>query len=94
MTKNALLKISALALGVGLLSGCATTDQLKQMQADIAKAQQTADAALSAANRADSNAGAAMNKANAAMDAAQAAQAAADECAERCDRILNKAMAK
>lgn len=87
MTKKSLLKISAIALAVGLLSGCATTDQLKQMQADIAKAQQTADAAMAAANRADSNAGA-------AMSAARAAQASADECAERCDRIMNKAMAK
>ncbi|MCG8427023.1 MAG: Lpp/OprI family alanine-zipper lipoprotein [Chromatiales bacterium] len=87
MKKSTLVKLSALVLSLGLLSGCASTEQLKQMQADIAKAQQTADAALAAAKDAD-------RKAGAAMKAANAAQAAADECAERCDRMMNKAMAK
>jgi hypothetical protein len=77
MKKTTLLKLSAMALSLGLVTGCATTEQ---MQADIAKAQETADAAMA--------------KANAAMDAANAAQASADECNERCSRMAEKAMAK
>ncbi|MCB1856710.1 MAG: outer membrane lipoprotein OprI [Gammaproteobacteria bacterium] len=70
-----------------VLSGCATTDQIKQMQADITKAQESADAALAAAREAD-------NKAEAAMEAANVAQQSADECSERCNRIMQKAMQK
>ena len=87
MTGSTLMKLSAMVLSIGLVAGCATTDQMKQMQADITKAQQSADAALAAAGVAD-------NKAAAAMDAANAAQNAADDCAERCDRNMQKAMSK
>ena len=94
MTRSTLMKLSAMVLSLGLVTGCATTDQMTQMQADIAKAQQSADAALAAANEAKSAAGVADNKAAAAMDAANAAQNAADDCTERCDRIMQKAMSK
>ena len=94
MTRSTLMKLSAMVLSIGLVTGCATTDQMKQMQADITKAQQSADAALAAANEAKSTAGMADNKAAAAMDAANAAQNAADDCTERCDRIMQKAMSK
>ena len=94
MTRSTLMKMSAMVLSLGLVTGCATTDQMKQMQADITKAQQSADAALAAANEAKSAAGVADNKATAAMDAANAAQNAADDCTERCDRIMQKAMSK
>ena len=91
MTKRTVLKLSAIALTVGLMSGCATTDQMK---ADIAAAQDAANAALSAAKAAQLSADDADRKATAAMNAANAAQASADECAEKCDRMMNKAMAK
>jgi outer membrane murein-binding lipoprotein Lpp len=78
--KSILVKLSAVALCLGLLAGCATTEQLQKLEADVARAQETADAAMS--------------KASAAMDAANAAQAAADECNERCSRMAEKAMAK
>ena len=94
MNKRTLLKLSAMVLALGLVTGCASTDQLKQMQADISKAQQTADAAISDAQEALSAADEADRKASAAMNAANAAQSAADECAERCDRMMSKAMAK
>lgn len=87
MKKSTLVKFAALALTLGLVSGCATTEQLKQMQADIAKAQETATSAMSAASDAD-------RKATAAMNAANAAQNAADECSERCERMMQKSMAK
>ncbi|MCB1758844.1 MAG: gamma-glutamyltranspeptidase [Gammaproteobacteria bacterium] len=87
MTKGTYAKLAAAALVVGLASGCASTDQLKQMQMDIAKAQETADAAMAAAKSADS-------RASAAMDAANAAQNQADDCSERCNRVMQKAMSK
>jgi len=87
MIKRNVAKLAVLTLVLGLVSGCATTDQMKQMQADIDRAQESADAALAAANAADS-------KASAAMDAASAAQNQADDCSERCNRIMSKAMSK
>ncbi len=56
MMKSTLLKLSAVALSIGLVTGCATTEQLQQMQADIAKAQASADAAMDAANAAQASA--------------------------------------
>ena len=88
MSKKTLSKLSAMVLSLGLVTGCATSSQLKQLEADIAKAQQTAADALVAANDAKA-AGA-----TAAMDAATAAQNAADDCSERCDRMMQKAMSK
>lgn len=85
--RQTIAKLAVGVLALGLVAGCATTDQMKQMQADITKAQESADAALAAAKAADSRAGA-------AMDAATAAQNQADECSERCNRIFSKAMRK
>ena len=87
MKKSNLLKMAAVALSMALAVGCASTDQLKKMEADIANAQSTADAAMAKATDA-------MTKADAAMDAANAAQSAADECSERCSRMMEKAMSK
>lgn len=92
--KPMLLKLAALAMVLGLATGCATTEQLKQMQADIAKAQETADAALAAANDAKSAAASAERQADAAMNKANAAKQAADACKERCSRVIEKSMAK
>lgn len=87
MTKSIVLKMSAVALSVGLLAGCATTDQLKQMQADIDSAKQMASQAQSTADAADSKADAAMQKADAAMRAA-------DQANERADRMMEKCCGK
>lgn len=91
MKKTAMIKTAALILSLGLLAGCASTDQLK---ADIANAQATADAAMKAAKEAQLDAASAQGAADSAMSAAKAAQAAADECNERCSRMAEKAMAK
>jgi flagellar biosynthesis/type III secretory pathway protein FliH len=85
--KPMLLKLAALTLGLGLVTGCATTEQLKQMQADITKAQESADAALAAAYDASAAAGKAQSTADAAAQAAK-------QCEERCNRIMEKSMAK
>ncbi len=87
MRRGIYSKTAAVVLVAGLLGGCVTTDQVKQMEADLARAQETADAALAAAEVAD-------RKASAAMDAANAAQDSANECSERCDRMMQKVMAK
>jgi len=89
--KNMMIKTAAVILGVGLLAGCASTDKLT---ADIAKAQETADAAMQAAKQAQLDAASAQGTADSAMSAANAAQAAADECSERCSRMSEKAFAK
>lgn len=92
--KPMLMKLAALTLGLGLVTGCATTEQLKQMQADIAKAQESADAALAAAYDASAAAGKAQSTADAAMAKATDAERAAQRCEERCNRIMEKSMAK
>ncbi|MCP5417399.1 MAG: hypothetical protein H6965_09925 [Chromatiaceae bacterium] len=85
--KRNFVKLVLLTMVLGVASGCATTDHMKQMQADIQAAQERADAALAAAKAADS-------RATAAMDAATAAQNQADDCSERCNRVMSKAMSK
>jgi hypothetical protein len=52
MMKTTMMKIAAMGLALGLLAGCASTDQLTKMEADIVKAQETADAAAKAARQA------------------------------------------
>lgn len=94
MTKATVSKLFAMLLSVGLVAGCATTSDIERLQDQINKAQQTADNAMTAANAADSKAMAADNRAQSAMNAANAAQNAADDCSERCERMMGKAMAK
>lgn len=92
--KPMLLKLAALTLVLGMATGCATTEQLKQMQSDIAKSQETADAALAAAYDASAAAGKAQSTADAALAKANAAEHAAHQCKERCNRMMEKSMAK
>jgi len=92
--KNTMLKTAVVILGVGLLAGCASSDKMTKMEADIANAQATADAAMQAAKQAQLDAASAQGTADSAMSAANAAQAASDECSERCSRMSEKAFAK
>lgn len=87
-------KPAILILSLGLLAGCASTEQLTKMEADIAKAQETADAALKAAKEAQLDAAAAQGTADSALSTANSAQASADEANERINRMSEKAMAK
>ncbi|RKZ49074.1 MAG: hypothetical protein DRQ48_03615 [Gammaproteobacteria bacterium] len=89
-----LTKIVALAFVLTLAGGCATTDQLKAVQA-------SADAAMAAAKAASGQASNALTVASEAALAASQAQAdatAALECcndnAQRMDRMFEKAMMK
>jgi len=99
--KSTLLKMVVMTLGLGLVTGCATTEQMQQMRADVTRAQETADAALAAAESAKGvaadaqhQAGSALVSANQAQRTAVAASAAADRCKEKCSRMMKKVLAK
>lgn len=92
--KKILFKASMIAVALGLLSSCATTEQIRQIQA-------TADRALEAANNASDRANNALSTANNALDAARRAQSAADaaqaccnENSQKIDRAFEQAMQK
>ena len=92
--KTTLIKASILALAIGSLGGCATTEEIAEIRALAQNAQ-------SAANSASQTADNALATANRALDAANSAQAAADAAAECCnantsrlDRMFEKAMQK
>lgn len=89
-----LTQIAAVVLSLGLMAGCATTDQLKQMQADIEANRQAVGAAQQTADEAKATADAALKAANEAKAAANDAQAAANMANERADRMLEKRMSK
>ncbi len=99
--KRTLSMTAAIALSIGMLSGCATTAQLEELKAEIAKSSENSASALSTANQAaaDANsakarADAAMDRANAAMDAANTSRRASDDNKETLSRMMQKAMAK
>lgn len=89
-----IIKVSAIALLLSLLGGCASTKQLEAIQA-------TADSALSKANAAHALATKANSTASEAANAASEAQKTADAALECCnantqklDRMFEKAMMK
>ncbi len=99
---KSVLKIGAAVLSMGLMAGCATSNEA------VERAQATADQALAAANSASSTASAAQSAADRAMQlansassqagqalsAANAAQASADANRERLERMFQKSMSK
>lgn len=92
--KKIFIKASIIAAVLGILSGCATTEQIAQIQA-------TADRALEAANNASDRANNALSTANNALDAARRAQSTADAAQACCndnstkiDRAFEQAMQK
>ncbi len=92
--KGSLIKLSAAALAIGLMAGCAHKGPPPVTADDLAKVQAAADAAMSAATKAQNSAAAAERTANAAMNKAEDAKRAADACSERCGRMTEKVMAK
>jgi hypothetical protein len=92
--KTTVLRASLLALAVGLLSGCATTEQLAEVKAIAEKAQATANTGVSKADAAAAAAADAMEAARRAESAAQAAQACCNEQKSRLDRALEDIMKK
>ncbi|HHL45385.1 MAG TPA: gamma-glutamyltranspeptidase [Gammaproteobacteria bacterium] len=92
--KGSILKLSAVALALGLMAGCAHKGPPPVTADDVARAQSAADAAMAAATKAQNSAAAAERTANAAMNTAEDAKRAADACSERCGRMTEKVMAK
>jgi len=93
--KTTLIRVSTLALVLGLLGGCAATPQ------QISDIRTMAQNALDTANAASKQANNAMSTANDALNTARKAQSAADNALDCCntnsskiDRMFEKAMRK
>lgn len=92
--KRTLVQVSVLALALGLLGGCANTQQLEEIRAMAEDAQATANNASGQASRA-------LATANEALDTARSADSRAANALECCnansdkiDRMFEKAMRK
>lgn len=98
------LRTSSVAGGIMLLlgtAGCATSEQLEALQADVAAAQELAsnamtraDAAFDLATQANTKADTASSQAQAAMSEAQAAKAAAMAADAKAERIYTDSLRK
>lgn len=93
--KRTLMQVSALAMVLGLLGGCAATPQ------QIDEVRTMAQKAMDTANQASSQASSALSTANEALDTARKAQSSADNALDCCnansskiDRMFEKAMRK
>lgn len=100
MMKN-LMKVSALVLVFGLVTGCASQDAIEQAQAtadnaarDAAAARSAAEAARAAADSAAQTAAAAQRTADQALAAAEEAQSCCDANRDRLERMFQRGMQK
>ncbi len=80
--------------GMLLLSGCATTEQLKAVEATANSAAATANAAKASADAAMAEAKAAHAAADRAEQAALDAKAASEATSAKLDNMFNKSMQK
>ena len=92
--KTTIVKASIIALALGTLGGCASTEEIAQIRATAEKALSTANSATSRADNALSVANSALDAANAAQSTAEAAAACCAENTSRLDRMFEKAMQK
>lgn len=93
--KTKLVKISALALALGLVSGCGVTqEQLDEVRTTADSALAEAKAAQETAQNAHSVASDAAYAASEAQKSVQAALQCCKENSARLDRMFSKAMAK
>ncbi len=95
------LKVGAIALVLGVASGCASTSAIDQAQAtadsaarDAAAAKSSAEAARAAADSAAQAASNAQSTADRALSAATGAQACCDANRDRMERMFEKSMSK
>lgn len=88
-----LLLMLVLALTVGA-SGCATTQEVEKLRADVNTAMERAASAEASANSAKQEAAAARAAAERAEQAALDAKAAAEATDEKIDRMFKKTMNK
>lgn len=89
-----LARVSAVVLVLGLASGCATTQQIEAMRADVDKAMQDAAAAQAAANDARAAAASAQGTADQALSAARACTDKCNAVEERMRRMSEQRMTK
>ena len=86
--RSTLTKTLAIAAVLGLLSGCATTEQIKAIEAKADKAMEAASNAGDRANNAQSTANQALDAARKAQAAADAAQTCCKENSEKINRLI------
>ena len=84
----------SLLLASVAMTGCATTQDLDKVRADVQTAMDRAASAEAAARQAQSSADAALAAANRAEKAAQDAKAASEATDEKIDRMFKQTMNK
>ena len=94
-------RLSVIALAIALISGCASTGSVSDLEAQLEAAQQEAAAAKSAADAANAKAdearqmaSGAQSTANQALNAANQAQASSDATNEKIDRMFQRSQSK
>jgi len=92
--KRTLLRASILVLALGLVAGCATTEQLAQVKAIAESAQSAANSAGQRADSAAATANQALEAANRAESTAQSALDCCNQNTSRLDKMFEKAMKK
>ena len=89
-----LMKVTAVAMIIGLSAGCASSTELDGIRSMAREAKGAADRAERTAKRAESRATEAQRQAELAMTAANAAQACCTANTEKLDRMFKKSMSK
>lgn len=89
-----LIKLSVLALSIGLVGGCADMSQVEEAKAAAANAMAKATDAYNLAQNAHTVASEAAYNADQAQKSAEAALACCNENTSRLDRMFEKAMMK
>lgn len=99
-TLKTLLKLSAAAVSLSFVVGCATQAS-SDMQAQLEETTRLAEQANTTAQQADDKADTALSRASAAMDMAEeaealarSAQSTADDNSEKIDRMFERSMYK
>ena len=92
--KRTLLRASILALALGLVAGCATTEQLAEVRSIAEAAKSSADSAGQRADSAAATASQAIEAANRAESTAQSALDCCNQNTSRLDKMFEKAMKK
>ena len=89
-----LIKLSVLALSIGLAGGCADMSQVEEAKAAAANAMAKATEAYNLAQNAHTVASEAAYNADQAQKSAESALACCNDNASRLDRMFEKAMMK
>ena len=95
MTKHRLVSLPVVAIATALmLGGCASTEEMNKLRAEVEALQSAVDGAQSSANNAQASADSAQQTANQALQAARDAQACCDANTERLNRAFERSMLK